>query len=159
MFWCYIIDKESTHSKVDAPRVLELTCSLWAQPLLWVRQERHFYLRLFLLSRKFSSATIRLPAPAIAQTAVKTAISNSYSVIRTTSPLRCGPPWTLVPRTSRAPSYGFRQSRFIGSGGYHPVMCTLPHGYSCLYNVLRKYPWFQLYYLTKINPSRKQNSC
>ena len=55
--------KESTHSKVDAPRVLELNCSKRAEPFLWDRQEGYFYLRLlFLLSRKFSNARRKLQA-------------------------------------------------------------------------------------------------
>ena len=35
--------------------------SLRTPPILWIRQDRHFYFRLFLLSRKASNAITRLP--------------------------------------------------------------------------------------------------
>ena len=60
------IQRESTHSKVDAPS-LGQRMSLRTPPILWVRQDRHFYFRLlfleelFSLSRKASNATIKLP--------------------------------------------------------------------------------------------------
>lgn len=59
--WCYIRDRKSTHSKVDATQ--EGYMSLWTPPILCVRQDRHFYFRLFLflLSRKASNAIIKQP--------------------------------------------------------------------------------------------------
>nr|DAH48487.1 MAG TPA: hypothetical protein [Caudoviricetes sp.] len=44
--------------KVEFP---ELACFSKLRRLLWLRQSRHFYLRLFLLSRKASNANIKLP--------------------------------------------------------------------------------------------------
>ena len=57
--WCYIRDRKSTHSKVDATQ--EGYMSLWTPPILCVRQDRHFYFRLFLLSRKVSNAMSKPP--------------------------------------------------------------------------------------------------
>lgn len=37
------------------------TMSLQTPPILWVRQDRHFYFLLFLLSRKARNATTKLP--------------------------------------------------------------------------------------------------
>ena len=45
--------------KVDAPSQGSL--SLRTAPILWLRQDRHFYFFLFLLSRKARNATIKLP--------------------------------------------------------------------------------------------------
>ena len=54
-----ILEKESTHSKVDAPRIDLNVLTDTAYPV--GRQDRHFYFRLFLLSRKASNAITRLP--------------------------------------------------------------------------------------------------
>ncbi len=58
----YNYTRESTHSKVDAPS-LSRFLSLRTPPILWFRQDRHFYFRLFLflLSRKASNAVIKQP--------------------------------------------------------------------------------------------------
>ena len=56
---CYIGYKEGAHSKVDAPKRKDLP--LRASPILWLRQDRHFYFFLFLLSRKARNAIIKLP--------------------------------------------------------------------------------------------------
>ncbi len=55
-----IIQRESTHSKGGCSE-FRLSMSLRTAPILWVRQDRHFYFRLFLLLRKASNATINLP--------------------------------------------------------------------------------------------------
>ena len=54
-----ILEKESTHSKVDAPRWFLNVLTDTAYPVC--RQDRHFYFRLFLLLRKASNAITRLP--------------------------------------------------------------------------------------------------
>ena len=54
-----ILEKESTHSKVDAPRWFLNVLTDIAYPVC--RQDRHFYFRLFLLLRKASNAITRLP--------------------------------------------------------------------------------------------------
>ncbi len=56
----YIVTKESTHSNGGCSW-LEGKLSLRTPPILWIRQDRHFYFRLFLLSRKANNATIKLP--------------------------------------------------------------------------------------------------
>ena len=81
--------------------------SLRTPPLLWVRQEGHFYLCLFLLSRKVSNATISPPKEISKANIHKKIIMISYAVVCATS----------LPMYSGYPV-------FIGSGGYHPVMCT-----------------------------------
>ena len=57
--WWYIRDRKSTHSKVDATQ--DGLMSLRTPPILCVRQDRHFYFRLFLLSRKVSNAMSKPP--------------------------------------------------------------------------------------------------
>ena len=54
-----ILEKESTHSKVDAPRWFLNVLTDIAYPVC--RQDRHFYFRLFLLLRKASNAITKLP--------------------------------------------------------------------------------------------------
>ena len=106
---CYYMKRKSTHSKSGcSQRLVRLLSSL---PLSWTRRERHFYLcLLFLLSRKFSNATMRLPTPAITPMAVRTAISISYSVIRTTSlPMDSGKPVHWLGRLP--PRHGYFSTR------------------------------------------------
>ena len=81
--------------------------SLQTPPILWVRQDRHFYFRLFLLSRKASNAINKLPKDiSKANTPIKTEmISNA--VIRVTSSLMY-----------------FGKTDIINPGGYHPVKGT-----------------------------------
>lgn len=95
------IQRESTHSKVDAP--IRNQMSLWTPPLLWTRQERHYFLCLFLLLRKASNAITKLPK-AISKANIPMKIEIiSKAVISATS------------------SYVFRQAG-DKSGGYHSVM-------------------------------------
>mgnify|MGYP006878618334 CR=1 FL=1 len=104
-FLCYITNKESTHSKVDAPKQRFIYVSLRTPPLLWIRQEGHFYLCLFLLSRKVSNATIKPPKDISKANIPRKIIIISYAVMCVTS----------LPMYSGCPV-------FIGLGGYHPVM-------------------------------------
>jgi len=59
MMLLYLYKRKAPTPKVDAPR--NVIMSLRTPPILWVRQDRHFYFRLFLLSRKASNAMIKLP--------------------------------------------------------------------------------------------------
>ena len=92
--------------KVDASRT-ELM-SLRTPPILWVRQDRHFYFFLFLLSRKARNATVRLPK-----------VANSVSIPMNIEIISNA----VISRTS-LPMYS-RLAGIIGSGGCHPVMGTL----------------------------------
>ena len=101
------IQRESTHSKVDAPS-LGQWLSLRTPPILWIRQDRHFYFRLlFLLSRKASNATIKLPKD----------ISNANIPMKIEMISKAVIGATSLPMYSGTPV-------FINSGGYHPVMGT-----------------------------------
>ena len=71
------------------------------------RQDRHFYFRLFLLSRKASNATIKLPKD----------ISNANIPMKTEMISKAVIGATSLPMYSSTPF-------FINSGGYHPVMGT-----------------------------------
>ncbi len=69
--------------KVDAPKG---SMSLRTPPILWSRQDRHFYFRLFLLSRKASNAITKLPK-AISKANMPMKIERiSKAVICATSP-------------------------------------------------------------------------
>ena len=71
------------------------------------RQDRHFYFRLFLLSRKASNATIKLPKD----------ISNANIPMKIEMISKAVIGATSLPMYSGTPV-------FINSGGYHPVMGT-----------------------------------
>lgn len=71
------------------------------------RQDRHFYFRLFLLSRKASNATIKLPKE----------ISNANIPMKIEMISKAVIGATSLPMYSGTPV-------FINSGGYHPVMGT-----------------------------------
>ena len=84
--------------------------SLQTPPILWARQDRHFYFFLFLLSRKARNAINNIPKDISDATTSRKIIMISYAVISHTSlPMYSGEPVS------------------IGSGGYHPVMGTF-HG-------------------------------
>ena len=71
------------------------------------RQDRHFYFRSFLLSRKASNAINKLPKDiSNANTPIKTEMISNAVIYVTSSPMY------------------FRFTNFISSGGYHPVMGT-----------------------------------
>ena len=81
--------------------------SLRTPPILWVRQDRHFYFRFFLFWRKVSNATTNIPVATIKDATAKIVDTISYDVI-TPPPFLCIPVnWSL------------------DSGGYHPVMGLL----------------------------------
>ena len=71
------------------------------------RQDRHFYFRLFLLSRKASNAINKLPKDINnANTPIKTEMISNAVIYATSFPMY------------------FRLTDSISSGGYHPVMGT-----------------------------------
>ena len=71
--------------------------SLRTLPILWFRQDRHFYFRLFLLSRKVSNATTKLPKAISKPIIPINIIIISVAVICTTSlPMYSGEPVSLV---------------------------------------------------------------
>ena len=101
------------HSKGGFSQMMTLL--LRASPILWIRQDRHFYFFfLFLLSRKVRNATIRLPKE-ISKPIIPINIKMiSASVISCTSlPMYSGEP-------------------VIGSGGCHPVMGTFRNSNSTI---------------------------
>jgi len=82
------LQKKSTHSKVDAPKKGLDVFTDTAYPVC--RQDRHFYFRLFLLSRKASNAINILPKDiSKANTPIKTEIiSNAVICATVFAPLR-----------------------------------------------------------------------
>lgn len=74
-------NKESTHSNVDAPdlRLIYLSLLIGAYPVC--RQDRLYFLRLFLLSRKASNATTNIPAAIIKEATAKIIETISYAFI------------------------------------------------------------------------------
>ena len=74
---------ESTHSKVDAPSGVNYLLLRGASPVC--RQERHFYFRLFLFSRKVSNAMSKPPKDVNKDNIPKKTIIVSYAVINITS--------------------------------------------------------------------------
>ena len=71
------------------------------------RQDRHFYFRLFLLSRKASNAINKLPKDiSNANTPIKTEMISNAVIYATSLPMYFG------------------YADIINSGGYHPVMGT-----------------------------------
>ena len=71
------------------------------------RQDRHFYFRSFLLSRKASNAINKLPKDiSKANTPIKTEMISNAVIYATSFPMY------------------FRFTDFISSGGYRPVMGT-----------------------------------
>ena len=95
--------KHPFQSGCSRGRLLVLTDS--AYPV--GRQDRHFYFRLFLLSRKASNAINKLPKDiSKANTPIKTEIISNAVICATSLPMY------------------FRFTDFISSGGYHPVMDT-----------------------------------
>ena len=100
-----ILEKESTHSKVDAPRWFLNVLTDTAYPVC--RQDRHFYFRLFLLLRKASNAITRLPKAHNNVNMPMKIERISKAVIHVTS----------LPMYSGKPVH-------INLGGYHPVMGT-----------------------------------
>ena len=84
-----------------------MTLLLWVLPILWIRQDGHFYFFLpFLLSKKVRNATIKLPKE-ISKPIIPININmiSAAVISRTSLPMYSGEP-------------------VIGSGGYHPVMGT-----------------------------------
>ena len=77
------IEVESTHSKVDAPSGFIYLLLRGASPVC--RQERHFYFRLFLFSRKVSNAMSKPPKDVNKDNIPKKTIIVSYAVINITS--------------------------------------------------------------------------
>ena len=77
------IEMESTHSKVDAPSEATYLLLRGASPVC--RQERHFYFRLFLFSRKVSNAMSKPPKDVNKDNIPKKTIIVSYAVINITS--------------------------------------------------------------------------
>ena len=71
------------------------------------RQDRHFYFRLFLLSRKASNAINKLPKDiSKAKTPIKTEMISNAVIYATSLPMYFG------------------YADIINAGGYHPVMGT-----------------------------------
>ena len=72
--------------------------SLWTPPTLWIRQGGHFYLRLFLLSRKAIIATIKLPKDISKAKIPMKIVMISYAVMGATSfPMYSGKPVLQIP--------------------------------------------------------------
>ena len=83
------LQKESTHSKVDAPKVELIVLTDVAYPV--GRQDRHFYFRLFLLSRKASNAINKLPKDfSKANTPIKTEMISNAVIYATSLPMYFG---------------------------------------------------------------------
>ena len=109
---------------VDAPGKMEL--SLRTTPILWTRQDRHFYFRLFLLSRKASNAITRLPKAHNNVSMPRKIERISKAVIGATSlPMYSGKPVIGVGRLPlRSASVGVKQAstgRLTPCHGYFPM--------------------------------------
>ena len=88
---------------MDAPGIELFVLTDDAYPV--GRQDRHFYFRSFLLSRKASNAINKLPKDiSNANTPIKIEMISNAVIYVTSSPMY------------------FRFTDFISSGGYHPVM-------------------------------------
>ena len=83
------LQKESTHSKVDAPKKGLNVFTDTAYPV--GRQDRHFYFRSFLLSRKASNAINKLPKDnSRANTPIKTEMISNAVIYATSLPMYFG---------------------------------------------------------------------
>jgi len=107
---CYIFNKKSTHSKVDASRTGLNVLTDTAYPV--GRQDRHFYFRLFLLLRKASNAITKLPkAISRANIPMKIEMISKAVICATSLLMYSGKPVIKcreISTLSWALSYGFR---------------------------------------------------
>ena len=104
-----ILEKESTHSKVDAPRWFLNVLTDTAYPVC--RQDRHFYFRLFLLLRKASNAITRLPKAHNNVNMPMKIERISKAVIHATSlPMYSGKPVIWYREATSSLRYGRRQT-------------------------------------------------
>ena len=111
-------------------------------PHLWIRQVRHFYFFLFLLSRKARNATIKLPkATSKLNIPIITEIISKAVIITHRLRSRSGPRWAGVHWTpSDLPSYVIWLGRLplhfvpVGAKLTSPGRHAPCHGYSSYVN-------------------------
>ena len=118
--------------KVEFP---EQACFSKAKRLLWLRQSRHFYLCLFLLSRKVSNAMIK-PLEEINKLIIsRKTMMVSYVVIGATSlPMYSGKP--VIGSGDCHPCRGFHV--FYFSTVFHCRQHT-PHQYKYMVKLIKMY--------------------
>ena len=105
--------------------------SLRATPILWVRQDRHFYFRFFLFWRKVSNATTNIPVATIKEATAKIVETISKAVI-TPPPFLCIPACRLHKLGRLPPCHGYSLQDYC-------IICLYPlQDYSLVFFNLRK---------------------
>ena len=119
---CYIIDK----GKAPTPKwMLPVRLSVLTNTAYPVgRQDRHFYFRLFLLSRKASNAITRLPKAHNNVSMPRKIERISKAVIHATVFALLRSVLNGCPPDIQHPFLCIPASRSLVLGGYHPVMGT-----------------------------------